>query len=176
MSAQVVGHDHGLRLLHAGFDAIYEAYLPGWLVLVNHDGRRFVDETAPYGILDSMTREQGDRVFAIFDRAALEAATTAGVARYKHSIPGSSKRQSPHWNTDIVEQMVKDGRMRSGATVTELAGALGLPPSNLEGTVARYNASVAAGRDTDHLKDINFLEPIATPPFYGAELRPATVA
>ena len=115
VGAQIIGHDHGLRLLHANFDEIYEAYLPGWLVLVNGDGRRFVDETAPYGILDSMTREQGDRVFAIFDHAALLAATALGVARYKHAIPGSSKRQSPHWNADIVEQMVKDGRMASRA-------------------------------------------------------------
>jgi succinate dehydrogenase/fumarate reductase flavoprotein subunit len=176
VGAQVVGHDHGLRLLHAGFDQIYEAYLPGWLVLVNSDGRRFVDETAPYGILDSMTREQGDRVYAVFDRPALEKATAAGVARYKHAIPGSSKRQSPHWNADIVEQMVANGKVTSRASVSELAGALGVPPANLEGMVARYNAGVAAGRDPEYLKDAAFLEPIATPPFYGAELRPATVA
>ncbi len=30
--------------------------------------------------------------------------------------------------------------------------------------------------DNEYLKDAKFLEPIATPPFYGAELRPATVA
>jgi succinate dehydrogenase/fumarate reductase flavoprotein subunit len=176
VGAQIVGHDHGLRLLHAGFDQIYEAYLPGWLVLVNPDGRRFVDETAPYGILDSMTREQGDRAYAVFDRAALDKATAAGVARYKHAIPGSSKRQSPHWNADIVDQMVADGRVTSSASVAELAGALGVPPASLEGAVAQYNAGVAAGRDPEFLKDASFLEPIVTPPFYGAELRPATVA
>ena len=176
VGAQIIGHDHGLRLLHANFDEIYEAYLPGWLVLVNGDGRRFVDETAPYGILDSMTREQGDRVFAIFDHAALLAATALGVARYKHAIPGSSKRQSPHWNADIVEQMVKDGRMTSSPSIARLAASLGLPATNLEGTVRRYNDGVAAGHDPDCLKDPGFLEPIATAPFYGAELRPATVA
>ncbi len=73
----MVGHDHGLRLLHAGFDLIYEAYLPGWIVLVNGDGRRFADETAPYGILDYLTREQGDVVYAVFDHAALDVATAA---------------------------------------------------------------------------------------------------
>jgi fumarate reductase flavoprotein subunit len=176
VGAQIIGHDHGLRLLHAGFDQIYEAYLPGWLVLVDSDGRRFVDETAPYGILDSMTRDRGDRVFAVFDRAALDKATAAGVARYKHAIPGSSKRQSPHWNADIVDQMVADGRMVSRSGLVELAGALGIPPANLEGTVASYNAGVAAGCDREYLKDPPFLEPVATPPFYGAELRPATVA
>ena len=134
VGAQVTGHDHGLRLLHAGFDLIYEAYLPGWIVLVNREGHRFVDESTSYGILDSQTREQGDVVYAIFDRATLEAATAAGVARYKHSIPGSTKRQSPHWNLDIVEQMVAEGRMTSAPTISELATALGVPTTNLEGT------------------------------------------
>ena len=129
-------------MLHAGFDLIYEAYLPGWIVLVNRDGRRFVEETAPYGILDHLTREQGDVVYAIFDHAVLQRATEAGVARYKHAIPGSTKRQSPHWNLDIIEQMAATGQVSRTATIEQLAHALGVPPAALEGTVARYNAGV----------------------------------
>jgi fumarate reductase flavoprotein subunit len=34
---------------------------------------------------------------------------------------------------------------------------------------------VAAGEDFDYLKDPKFLQPIASPPFYAAEIRPATV-
>jgi succinate dehydrogenase/fumarate reductase flavoprotein subunit len=176
VGAQITGHDHGLRLLHAGFDLIYEAYLPGWIVLVNRDGRRFVEETAPYGILDHLTREQGDVAFAIFDHAVLERATEAGVARYKHSIPGSTKRQSPHWNLDIIEQMSATGQVSRTATIDQLAHALGLAPAGFEGTITRYNADVAAGVDSEFLKDAAFLEPVSTPPFYGAELRPATIA
>jgi fumarate reductase flavoprotein subunit len=41
--------------------------------------------------------------------------------------------------------------------------------------VQRYNAAAAAGEDTDYLKDPKFLEPIATGPFYAAQIRPATV-
>ena len=96
----------------------------------------------------SSTRRRASRATwctPIFDHATLEAATAAGVARYKHSIPGSTKRQSPHWNADIVEQMVTEGRMTSAASIAELAAALGVPSTNLDGTVARYNAGVAAG-------------------------------
>jgi flavocytochrome c len=175
VGAQLIGHDRGLRLLDAGFDKIYEAYLPGWVVLVNRDGRRFADETAPYGIIDFLVREQNDRAFVIFDHAILAAATAEGVARYKQTIPGSTKRQSPHWNADIVTQMVNDGRVKSAATIAGLAGALGLPVAPLEGTVERYNLSVERGEDLEFLKDPKFLEPVASPPFYGAELRPATV-
>ena len=175
VEAQTIGHDRGLRLLHAGFAPIYEAYLPGWLILVNADGRRFGDETAPYGIMDNLIRQQGDRAFAICDRATLEAATDAGIARYKQAIPGSSKRQSPHWTTDIVDQMVREGRVHTAETIDGLAESLGLPVREFAGTVARYNRGVAAHEDDEFAKDAKFLEPIATPPFYGVEIRPATV-
>lgn len=175
VDAQLIGHDRGLRLLHAGFDSIYEAYLPGWIMLVNAEGRRFADETAPYGIMDFLMRRQGDQAFAVFDDDVLQRATAAGIARYKQTIPGSTKRQSPHWNADIVEQMVAAGKMWSAPTVDALAAAAGLPAAALRASVHRYNESVAAGEDLEFAKSASFLEPIATAPFYAAELRPATV-
>lgn len=175
VGAQIRGQNRGLRLLHADFDRIYEAYLPGWLVLVDRDGRRFCDETAPYGIMDGLIQEAGDVAWAVFDRATLEAATAAGVARYKQQIPGSSKKQSPHWNTDVIDNMVESGRVVRAGTPAELAAATGLPADRLEGTIARYNGHVANGEDADYLKDRTFLEPIATAPFYAAEIRPGTV-
>src|SRR4051812_24301643 len=175
VGAQTLGHDRGLRLLHANFAPIYEAYLPGWIVIVNREGRRFFDETAPYGITDGLLRAQGDVAYAVFDSAALQAATAAGVARYKQLVPGSTKKQSPHWNADVVEQMVRAGKVREADSVAGLASALGLPVEPFEGTVARHNTQAAAGEDWDYLKDPKFLEPIAVPPFYGAEIRPATV-
>jgi fumarate reductase flavoprotein subunit len=144
-------------------------------VLVDPEGRRFGYDTAPYGIMDSLARQHGDRAFAIFDDAILTSATAAGVARYKQTIPGSTKRQSPHWNADVVAQMVREGRMCAAGTLAELAGQLGLPAGHLEATVERYNRGVELGEDLEFAKDPKFLEPIATPPFYGAELRPATV-
>jgi fumarate reductase flavoprotein subunit len=175
VDAQVEGFDRGLRLLHAGFANIYEAYLPGWLVLVNRDGRRFCDETAPYGIMDGLIGTQDDVAYAIFDQAALDAATAAGVARYKQKIPGSTKKQSPHWNADIVAAMVEEGKVQRADSPEDLAAAIGVPGDHLATAVQRYNAAAAAGEDTDYLKDPKFLEPIATGPFYAAQIRPATV-
>ena len=175
VDAQLTGHDRGLRLLHADFARIYEAYLPGWLVLVDRQGRRFCDETAPYGIMDGLVQEQGDVAYALFDQAAIDEATAAGVARYKQRVPGSTKKQSPHWNADIVSAMVAAGKVRRAGSVAELAAAFGLPAGHLTGTVDRYNAAVAAGEDFDYRKDAGFLWPVASPPFYAAEIRPATV-
>ncbi len=175
VDAQIEGYDRGLRLLHAGFAKVYEAYLPGWLVLVNRDGRRFCDETAPYGIMDGLIHTQDDLAYAIFDQAVLDAATAAGVARYKQQVPGSTKKQSPHWNADIVAAMVDEGKVHRADSLEDLATALGVPGDQLSTAVQRYNAAAAAGEDTDYLKDPKFLEPIATGPFYGAQIRPATV-
>jgi fumarate reductase flavoprotein subunit len=175
VGAQLTGFNRGLRLLHANFAKIYEAYLPGWLTLVNGAGRRFCDETAPYGIMDGLIQDQDDVAFAIFDQPALDDATAAGVARYKQQVPGSTKKQSPHWNTDIVDAMVNEGKVRRAATIAELAAALGLPEDHLQATVERVNRSVDNGEDVDYLKDPKFLQRIARAPFYGAEIRPATV-
>jgi flavocytochrome c len=175
VGAQLTGYNRGLRLLHANFDTIYEAYLPGWLVLVNRAGHRFCDETAPYGIMDGLIQEQDDVAFAIFDQIALDEATAAGVAQYKQHVPGSTKKQSPHWNADIVAAMVAEGKMHRAETVAELADVLGVPAEHLQVSVQRVNDCAAVGEDVDYLKDSKFLRPIQSAPFYGAEIRPATV-
>jgi len=174
VDAQVTGHDRGLRLLHTDFDRMYEAYIPGWLILVNRDGRRFCNETAPYGIMDGLLAEQGDVAFAIFDHRRLVEATELGVARYKQSIPGSTKRQSPHWNLDIIEMMQKEGKVKVADSLDDLAAQLGLPVDHLRATVERVNELHAMHEDADYLKDPKFLEPISEGPFYGVEVRPAT--
>ena len=174
VNAQVTGFNRGLRLLHTDFDRMYEAYIPGWLILVNRQGRRFCNETAPYGIMDGLLQEQGDSAFAIFDHKALVDATELGVARYKQSIPGSTKKQSPHWNLDIIEMMLKEGKVHKRDSLDELAAAIGVPASNLTATVERVNELVELHEDQDYLKDPKFLEPIASGPFYAVEVRPAT--
>ncbi len=175
VGAQLAGFDCGLRLLHADFARMYEAYLPGWLTLVNREGRRFCDETAPYGIMDGLIQQQGAVAFAVFDQAALDEATAAGVALYKQQIPGSTKKQSPHWNADIIAAMVEAGKVHRADSVAELAASIALPASHLQTTVERLSAAADAGEDADYLKDAKFLRPITTAPFYAAEIRPATV-
>lgn len=174
VDAQVTGHNRGLRLLHTDFDRMYEAYIPGWLILVNRDGRRFCNETAPYGIMDGLMAEQGDVAYAIFDHTRLVEATELGVARYKQSIPGSTKKQSPHWNLDIIEMMLKEGKVHRTDSLGDLAASIGVPAGHLQATVDRVNQLVELHEDVDYLKDPKFLEPIAEGPFYAVEVRPAT--
>lgn len=173
VGALLSGRDRGLRLLHANFDRMYESYIPGWLTMVDATGRRFVDETAPYGILDGLVRVAGDRVWVVFDRAALEYSST--VARNKQDRPTSSDKPSPHWNVDMVEAMVAEGKVYEAPTVAALAAAAGLPPATLEATVAKVNRWSELGEDQELGKDPKFLDGMRTPPYYAAELRPASV-
>lgn len=175
VDADLIGHDRGLRLLDVGFDRDYEAFLPGWLVMVDEHGHRFVDETAPYGVLDTMVRAHGDRVVVVFDQAALDASSTWGPEQFLYSVPGHSRARSKHWNADLVAMMQASGHVRTADDIGSLAELLGISPTGLAGSVERYNASCAAGHDEQCRKAARFLLPVATPPFYGAELRPATV-
>jgi len=174
VNAQLTGFDRGLRLLHTDFDKMYEAYIPGWLTLINRHGHRFCNETAPYGIMDGLLHAQGDVAFAIFDHRSLVEATELGVARYKQHIPGSTKKQSPHWNLDVIDLMLKEGKVHKRDTLAELAESMHIPAGALEATVERINELAAAGEDRDYVKDPKFLEPISDGPFYAVEVRPAT--
>jgi fumarate reductase flavoprotein subunit len=176
VGAQIAGHGRGLTFLTPNFVRQYEATLPGWLVLVNAEGRRFCDETVAYGLLDRLVRLQGGRAFVLFDEAARVAAPAGQPAAYRQSNPSMPGRRSPNWNDEMVAEMSGEGRLATAGTIAELAERLGLRPDVVAGTVRRYNRLVAEGEDRDFLKDSRFLRSVTTPPFYGAELRPATIA
>lgn len=175
VGAEVVGQGRGLCLLHANFGPQLEAYLPGWLLLVNRNGARFLDETAPYGIIHGLVAEQGGRVWGILDDAARLAASPDGRPEYKQELPTHAWPQSPTWNSLALEQQAAAGRVERADTVDALAGQLGLPSERLAGTIRRYNQLVDGGDDRDYRKPRKFLKPVATPPFWGVELRLSTV-
>ena len=174
VSAQLVGHGRGLRLLHPNFVTTLEAFMPGWMVLVNRNGQRFGAENAPYGLMDGFMSAQGNVAFAIFDDVVLHPHKGPEVATYKQTIPGKEGRTSPNWNPIMVEEQVAKGRIKSSDTIDGLARELGLPVDKFAGAIRRYNKGCETGVD-DYDKDKKFLRPIAHPPYYGAEVRPATV-
>jgi succinate dehydrogenase/fumarate reductase flavoprotein subunit len=173
--ASVVGHDRGLRLLHPNFARNLESYLPGWQVLVDGSGRRFVDESAPYGVLNRVVHLHGDTAFAVFDHQAVDVSTATRTDAYVHEVPGREAHRTPNWNPVMVADMVREGRIVEATTVSGLAKGLGLPADRLETTVRLYNGGAARGVDGQG-KDARFLRALDRPPFYGAELRLATIA
>ncbi|HWD03497.1 MAG TPA: FAD-dependent oxidoreductase [Kribbella sp.] len=177
--AQVTGENRGLRMLNPGVDTLHEAFLPGWTILVDKRGQRFADETAPYGILDSLMKPRGDVGYVVFDDAALnppaELAERYGDA-YKQIWPNHAKFKPKHYTADVMAQFKDHERVHIAESLEALARSAGLPEDDFAGTVARYNQLVESGADSDFGKAAKFLNPISTAPFYAVEVRPTAIA
>ncbi len=170
VGAEIVGRNRGLRLLHTGFHRDFDAAPPGWLVMVDRQGRRFVSETAHYGVIDSVIKSHGDVAHSVFDDRLLR---SPGIADSKWDPSGAHR---PNYNVDLIDRMVAEGRVHSADTIPDLAEAIGADPQTLTGTIERYNAGARRGRDVDYLKAPEYLQPIENPPYYAVEVRPASLA
>lgn len=169
VGAQISGHDRFLSTITPGFEHESDTYFPAWLVVVNSAGRRFYDEMSPYSVTQPIVHAQGGPIYAIFDEAAKRAAqprTTEGQRKVR--IPGQTWED---WIEPVIDANVDSGKVIKRASVAELAAALDVPPGNLEKTLAKYNADVEAGEDTQFLKKPDYMRPVATGPFYAAEVR-----
>lgn len=171
LGASIGGHDRGLLLTTPGFHKQLEVYVPGWLVYVNAQGRRFVDETAAYAVMAGVVKEQGGKCYALFDEASRAQAKPAP----EFADAFASGVLPLNWVADVLAQQIAAGKILRADTLEELAKQAGIAPGALASSVARYNADCAAGRDSAFFKDARQLRPIATPPFYAAEIRPAII-
>lgn len=159
--AGVTRPDRGLLLMTPGWAKELETYLPPWLIHVTHEGRRFVDESCEYSILSELLNEQTAReCFSIFDEAARASAKSV---------------TAPNWSADRLAHFISGGQIAQGDTLEELASRLGIDAQTLATTVATTNHAAETGEDALFFKDAAHLKPVATPPFYGARIRPAIV-
>jgi 3-oxosteroid 1-dehydrogenase len=147
--------------------------------MVNGEGRRFTNESANYNAFGN--------AFHVVD-----------VARFAYA-------NLPCWlifDQGYVDRFGFGARLAPPGTVAdwparadslgELAQQLGVPPEQLEATVERWNANVAAGHDPDHHRGESAhdrwwgdptcrgrveaaLGPVAQPPFYAAEIKSGTL-
>ena len=161
LGAATAGFDRAQVLLSSGIVNDLEPVLPGWLICVDRSGRRFVDETAFYHVMNPLTLRHGGACWAIFDDAALRSARGSG-SRYGSGL----------WTEDALTRAVQAGKIPFAADIGTLAEALGLPPGVLCTTVSRYNDDVDAGADSLFFKNPSTMVPCRTPPFYGVKLRP----
>lgn len=144
----------------------------GWFVLVNRLGRRFVDENLIEYVKSKVIRWQPGRVaYAIFDEE------TRAAMLPQPDMAFSPELFADNWAGDRVRALADAGRIACVDTLEELGDALGiLEPAALANTIAAFNAGVAAGRDEAFGRTPASLRAVATPPFYGAEIRPAVVS
>lgn len=160
----------------AGVLILAERSLPRCIV-VNGDGRRFVNEASPYVNFAHRMYELHDAgashipSFLIFDQTYRD--------RYPFvAVP--PRRPLP-------KAFTKFGIVTTADSVAELAEKIGVPRENLQGTVAHFNAMAATGKDDDFGKGDSAydryygdpankpnpcLGPLEKPPFYAFRIVP----
>ncbi len=170
--ADIVGHNRGLLLTTPNFRKELEVFVPGWLVYVNREGRRFVKETAEYAVMSGVVKAQtGGSCFALFDDVARAGARPD--PRFADAF--ASGVLSLNWVTETLDEQIKTGRVIRADDLDELARRCGIRPGSLQATLERYNRDCAAGCDSMFFKDPAVMKPVATPPFHAVEIRPAIV-
>lgn len=134
------------------FHELLTAYYMG-AIIVNKNGRRFVDESRSYKVLGRAVLGQRDGLgFEIFD-ANIRA----------KSVPGIPLR-----DIDMLEDI---GHVHKASTLSELADIAGIDSTGLVDTVTRYNAAVR-GEQPDEVgrtslcNGVGQLAVLDKPPFY----------
>jgi fumarate reductase flavoprotein subunit len=104
-------------------------------VIVNCDGKRFVDESKSYKTLgDACLEQAGGLAFQIFDQRIMDK-SRPGVGTYDLALP------------------IERGLMLKADTLKELAALCNIEPPVLVRTIANYNAAVNIGNDAEFGRD-----------------------
>jgi succinate dehydrogenase/fumarate reductase flavoprotein subunit len=148
-------------------------------VCVDQTGRRFVNESVSYHLFGRAMFEHSKSepcipCFIITD--------AVGLNKYGLGMVRMGTR-------DLAPYLA-DGYLTTGATVSELAGKIGVPAANLEATVTAMNRYAASGTDTEFGRGTTpyhrvngdasvgpnpTLGPIATAPYYAVRLYPGDI-
>lgn len=156
--------------LHVSGDSAAEICLVFYLgaIIVNRQGRRFVNESIPYKDIGMASLDQPDGVGVmvfdqkIFDRAVENTRNASSAIPSENVVSGLDAAR--------IRLLVR------AETIEELADGIHVPRRELKETVERYNDGVAGGTDTEfgrrHLSaSIGDLVKIETPPFYAYEAK-----
>ncbi len=146
-------------------------------ILVDQNGRRFMDEYPPYpgdtGIrpLDTFDPKiQGfPRIpaFMVFDED--------GRKMYPLGRVVLNDRDAPYeWSPDNLKE-VENGIFERADTLEELAAKMRVPPTQLAATIRAWNAAVEKGYDGEHGRMPETMVPIRTAPFYFGRIYPVVI-
>lgn len=124
----------------------------GNILIVNSEGRRYVDETADrYTLTKAMMQQTNQIGWTV-------------VAGNTCLFEGDRTSQGVR-----IDTLIERGQLFKGETIAELAEACGMDPAVLEETVATYNAYAEAGVDKEFGRvSFNENSPLLEPPYYAS--------
>ena len=134
-------------------------------ILVNLEGKRYVNEIASGNELMVQTDKQTNRMsWMVFDDAC---------AQNFQTFPDMVVSSCPDIGWGTVDDFVDRGGIVKAETIEELAEAIGVDPAGLAATIEEWNALCAAGEPDEFGRSSFGLEEagtagkgIVTPPFY----------
>ena len=143
-------------------------------ILVNREGKRFMNEQPPY-LQDTGARpfEDMDTVTQRFRNIpAWLICDEEGRKLYPLGNPAYNDRDvQMEWSNDNLKE-VEMGILKRAATLDELADIIRTPAETLKSTIQRWNDMTVARNDDEHGRPAGSMVPIATPPFYAGEIWP----
>ena len=138
---------------------------------VDLTGRRFCNESQPYDfIIHRAANLPGKCYCVVFDSEYEEDARRFEMAGCSRMFPfnnGTPCVRSIELNKSCMQKMLREARIVQADTIGALAGKMGLPPAELEKTVARYNELYDKQCDEDFGKEPQRLSQMRRPPYYG---------
>jgi succinate dehydrogenase/fumarate reductase flavoprotein subunit len=152
----------------------FSKQVPGGMIVVGPDGRRFADEKfkTRHGKVPVNGRwlplTTPCPMFFIFDHTLF----SAGPIYDKHPSHGWTQIVERYdWSEDNSAELAK-GWISTADSIAALASSVGLDPGTLMETVAQWNRFCGAKRDAEFGRRL-MLFPIVAPPFYAVELSPS---
>lgn len=152
----------------------YSKEMPGGMIVVGPDARRFTDEKykTRHGKIPVNGRwlpmPTPCPMFLICDHALF----AAGPLYDKHPSHGWTQIVERYdWSADNSAELAK-GWIKTADSLAGLAATVGLDPATLADTVARWNRAAAERHDAEFGRKL-MLAPIAQAPFYAVELSPS---
>lgn len=127
---------------------------PANFVMVNQQGRRFVNEFAGRDEISKAAIDNGTLYYLIAD--------------------DEIKKTAFNTNQEKLEAQIAkaDGTLYRAGTLEELAEQIGIDPAVLVEEIGKYNSYVDAGKDPEFHKSAFDLK-VVQPPFYATPRRPA---
>lgn len=143
-------------------------------VVVDKAGRRYMNEDPPY-MQDTSHRpmELFDPVTQGFPRIpSYVIFDEVGRRRYRVGAPTRNDPDARYDWSDDNSREIASGLIRKADTLADLARRIGMDPTALEATLARWNAMCAAKKDEDFGRPAGTMMKIQRPPFYAGEVWP----
>ncbi|MDC7953467.1 FAD-dependent oxidoreductase [Liquorilactobacillus mali] len=125
---------------------------PANYVIVNKEGKRFVDEYESRDVLTQAAIDNGSLFYLIADDKIKETAYNT--------------------NQQKIDEQVAAGTLYRADSLTELAQQIGIEPDVFVDTIDKYNSYVDAGYDPEFGKEVFDLK-VQVAPFYATPRKPA---